>query len=440
LNQRYYSLDVFRGATVALMILVNNPGSWGHIYTPLEHAPWHGLTPTDLVFPFFLFAVGNAMAFVMPRLEAAGDAVFWKKVLKRAALIFLIGLFLNWWPFVRWQDDYLLVNGWTWINSSRSLSGVRILGVLQRIALCYFFASVIVYYLKARGAFLAGLILLLLYWLYCVWVNPADPYSLTGWAGTGIDKAVLGELHMYKGEGIAFEPEGLMSTIPAIVQVIFGYLVGVYIIEKGKEQKIVGGEQLRVDSVGMTDSRPKKLQTRNEKQETKNEQQKSAIANPQSQIFQIITGLFIAAMAFLFAGYAWGLSFPINKKIWTSSYVVLTTGMAIAILATLVFAVEVKNIRGWWTRFFDVFGKNALFVFALSAFLPKGLRLIRIPNGLNDKGVTQYISPWNFLYEKLYKFVPGAPEIGSLLFALTVILFMWAICYWMDKRRIYIKV
>ncbi len=440
MNQRYYSLDVFRGATVALMILVNNPGSWGHIYTPLEHAPWHGLTPTDLVFPFFLFAVGNAMAFVMPRLEAAGDAVFWKKVLKRAALIFLIGLFLNWWPFVRWQDDYLLVNGWTWINSSRSLSGVRILGVLQRIALCYFFASVIVYYLKARGAFLAGLILLLLYWLYCVWVNPADPYSLTGWAGTGIDKAVLGELHMYKGEGIAFEPEGLMSTIPAIVQVIFGYLVGVYIIEKGKEQKIVGGEQLRVDSVGMTDSRPKKLQTRNEKQETKNEQQKSAIANPQSQIFQIITGLFIAAMAFLFAGYAWGLSFPINKKIWTSSYVVLTTGMAIAILATLVFAVEVKNIRGWWTRFFDVFGKNALFVFALSAFLPKGLRLIRIPNGLNDKGVTQYISPWNFLYEKLYKFVPGAPEIGSLLFALTVILFMWAICYWMDKRRIYIKV
>jgi predicted acyltransferase len=145
-------------------------------------------------------------------------------------------------------------------------------------------------------------------------------------------------------------------------------------------------------------------------------------------------------MGFLLAGYIWGLSFPVNKKIWTSSYVVLTTGMAIAILATLIYAIEIKNIRGWWTRFFDVFGKNALFVFALSAFLPKGLRLIRIPNGLSEAGKQLYVSPWNWLYEKIYKFVPGAPEIGSLLFALTVILFMWAICYWMDKKRIYVKV
>jgi len=442
LNQRYYSLDVFRGATVALMILVNNPGSWGHIYSPLEHAPWHGLTPTDLVFPFFLFAVGNAMAFVMPRLEAAGDTMFWRKVIKRTLLIFFIGLFLNWWPLARWQGDELIVNGWTWINSSGVVSGVRILGVLQRIALCYFFASIIVYYLKARSAFLAGLILLLLYWLYCVWANPVDPYSLAGWAGTGIDKAVLGEVHMYKGEGIAFEPEGLMSTIPAIVQVIFGYLVGDYILKKGKASD---------DSWQMTDDRIQTVsniqykeevaqqdrdrETRNEKRETEATNQKL-----KTSLYPIITGLFIAAMAFLFAGYAWGLSFPINKKIWTSSYVILTSGMAIAILATLIYAIEVKKVRGWWTRFFDVFGKNALFVFALSAFLPKGLRLIRIPNGINAEGVTQYLSPWNWLYEKVYKFVPGAPEIGSLLFALTVILFMWAICYWMDKKRIYIKV
>jgi predicted acyltransferase len=145
-------------------------------------------------------------------------------------------------------------------------------------------------------------------------------------------------------------------------------------------------------------------------------------------------------MALLFAGYAWGLSFPINKKIWTSSYVVLTTGMATAILATLVYAIEIKGIRGWWTRFFNVFGKNALFVFALSAFLPKGLRLIRIPNGLNANGQPAYVSPWNWIYEKVFKFIPGAPELGSLAFALTVILFMWAICYWLDKKKIYIKV
>lgn len=411
MQQRYYSLDVFRGATVCLMILVNNPGTWSHIYDPLEHAPWHGLTPTDLVFPFFLFAVGNAMAFVMPRLEAARDAVFWRKVIKRTVLIFAIGLFLNWWPFLRWQNNELEFIPWTWTTTDAAgvtrESGVRILGVLQRIALCYLFASIIVYYFKARGAFLVGAILLLAYWLICVVGNPADPYSLTGWFGTGIDKVVLHEPHMYKGEGIPFDPEGLLSTIPSIVQVIFGFLVGDYILKRTKLY--------------------------------------AAAENPSAAqgihpLYQILTGLFMAAMAFLVAGYAWSLNFPVNKKIWTSSYVVVTTGMATAILATMIYAIEIKGVRNWLTRFFDVFGKNALFVFALSAFLPKGLRLIRIPNGVNSKGEPAFISPWNWIYERVYKFVPGAPEIGSLLFALTVIIFMWAICYWLDKKRIYIKV
>ena len=389
------------------MILVNNPGSWGHIYSPLAHAPWHGLTPTDLVFPFFLFAVGNAMAFVMPRMEAAGVGVFWRKVIKRTLLIFAIGLFLNWWPFFRYQDNALVFNGWTWANTEGKIFGVRILGVLQRIAICYFFASVIVYYLKVRGSFLVGLILLLLYWLLCVLGNPADPYSLQGWFGTEIDLSVLNNAHIYKGEAIPFDPEGLVSTMPAVVQVIFGYLVGDYILKRTK--------------LASTAEVPNAL----------------PVSNP---LYQILTGLFIAAMALLIAGYVWGLSFPINKKIWTSSYVVLITGMATAILATLIYFIEVKCVRAWWTRFFDVFGKNALFVFALSAFLPKGLRLIRIPNGLNDKGIPVYTNPWNFLYDKVYKFVPGDPKIGSLLFALTVITFMWAICYWMDKKKIYIKV
>ena len=413
MSQRYYSLDVFRGATVCLMILVNNPGSWSHIYGPLAHAPWHGLTPTDLVFPFFLFAVGNAMAFVMPRLEKAGDGIFWRKVIKRSVLIFGIGLFLNWWPFTRWQGSELVVNGWTWLNAEGKLTGVRILGVLQRIAICYFFASVIVYYLKARGSFLLGLIMLLVYWLLCYTLgNAVDPYSITGWFGNPVDMAVLHDPHIYKGEKVAglpyaFDPEGLMSTIPAIVQVIFGYLVGDYILKRTQ------------------------LSTAAQNADT------NLVISP---LYQILTGLFIASMALLFAGYAWGLSFPINKKIWTSSYVVLTTGMAIAILATLIYFIEVKGVKAWWTKFFDVFGKNALFVFALSAFLPKGLRLLRISNGTNAKGEIAYTNPWNFLYDRVYKFIPGDPKIGSLLFALTVILFMWAICYWLDKKKIYIKV
>lgn len=395
------------------MILVNNPGSWSHIYSPLEHAEWHGLTPTDLVFPFFLFAVGNAMAFVMPRFEEKGSANFWKKIIRRSLLIYGIGLFLNWWPFVRWQNDHLAANGWTWINAEGKLVGVRVLGVLQRIAICYFLASVIVYYLKARGAFLVGLILLLLYWLLCYSLgDPTDPYSKAGYFGNPIDETILTLPHMYSGEpytlnGVVrpFDPEGLVSTLPAIVNVILGFIVGDYIRKRGDHARQVA------------DGAVKGFET-----------------------YQTLTVLFVAAVGFLITAYVWSLSFPINKRIWTSSYVMVTTGIAICILSVLVYAIEVRRIRSWITRFFDVFGKNALFVFALSAFLPRGLRLLRIPNGVDEKGATLYTNPWNFLYDKVYKFVPGDPRIGSLLFALTVIAFMWAVCYWLDKKKIYIKV
>jgi len=365
------------------MILVNNPGSWAHIYPPLEHAPWHGLTPTDLVFPFFLFAVGNALSFVMPRLEAGGNAVFWKKIAKRSLLIFAIGLFLTWWPFVKWSEGTLVFKPWAYIDAKGNLQGVRILGVLARIALCYFFASVIIYYLKPKGAFLSGLILLLLYWVFCYTLgNPADPYSMSGWFGNKVDKAVLGVAHMYKGEGIPFDPEGIMSTMSAIVNVIFGYLVGEYIQKKGKN-------------------------------------------------FEMLSGLFVAGIAMILTGYCWDMVFPINKKIWTSSYTIYTSGLATLTIATMIYLIEFRNARGWLSKFFDVFGKNALFVFALSAFLPKGFSLIRFEDGSN---------PWNWIYRNGFSQLPGDPRLGSLLFALCVITLMWLICWWLDKKKIYIKV
>jgi predicted acyltransferase len=381
------------------MILVNNPGSWSHIYSPLEHAPWHGLTPTDLVFPFFLFAVGNAMAFVMPRLEAAGDRVFWTKVLKRTALIFLIGLFLNWWPFVKWDGAELVFKQWAYVDAKGNLQGVRILGVLQRIALCYFFASVIIYYLKIRKAFVVGGIILLVYWMLCYIGNPQDPYSLQGWFGTDVDKNVLGLAHMYKGEGIPFDPEGLVSTLPAIVQVIFGYLVGDYIQKKTRqsEQQTGPGQQLEASN----------------------------------SLHEMLNGLFIAGIVFMVAGYCWDMLFPINKKIWTSSYVVYTCGLATLTIGTLIYLIEIKKRKGSLSRFFDVFGKNALFVFALSAFLPRTLGLVRLEEGVN---------PWNWLYKKVLIHIPGPPENGSLAYALCVISFMWFICWWLDKKKIYIKV
>lgn len=383
MNQRFYSLDVFRGATVCLMILVNNPGSWGHIFPPLKHAAWHGLTPTDLVFPFFLFAVGNAFSFVMPRLQAGGDAAFWKKVVRRSLLIFAIGLFLTWWPFVKWDGDSWVFKPWAYIDAKGNEQGVRILGVLARIALCYFFAAVMIYYLKPKLAFYVGLVFLLIYWVLCATLgDPADPYSMMGWFGNQVDRAVLGVAHMYEGEGVPFDPEGIMSTIPAIVNVIFGYLVGDYIQKKGKN-------------------------------------------------YEMLTGLFVAGVAMILTGFMWDTVFPINKKIWTSSYTIYTCGLATLTIATMIYLIEFRNVKGFISRFFDVFGKNALFVFALSAFLPKTFALIRMGEGVN---------PWNWLYERVLIHIPGDPRVGSLLYALAVITLMWLICYWLDKKKIYIKV
>lgn len=196
---------------------------------------------------------------------------------------------------------------------------------------------------------------------------------------------------MYKGEGIAFDPEGIMSTMSAIVQVIFGYLVGDYIQKKGKN-------------------------------------------------FEMVSGLFVAGVAMLVTGFCWDMVFPINKKIWTSSYTVYTTGLAIITIATMIYMIEFKNVKGWLTKFFDVFGKNALFVFAFSSFLPKTIWLIRIPDGVDKDGKKIYTDAWHGFYKYVCAKIPGDPRIGSIAFAICVIILMWAICYWMDKKKIYIKV
>jgi predicted acyltransferase len=384
MNQRFFSLDVFRGSTVALMILVNNPGSWGHIYAPLDHAKWHGCTPTDLVFPFFLFAVGNAMAFVMPKLEAAGESVFWKKVLKRTFLIFIIGLALNWFPFMKYNAEGNFV--------VKQFENLRFFGVLQRIALCYFFGSVIVHVFKVRGAFVLSAVILFGYWFLCLAGNISDPYSLSGWFGTSIDKAILGDKHMYHGEGVAFDPEGLMSTFAAIVQVVFGYLVGNYILQKGKTA-------------------------------------------------EMLNGLFVAGCVLVVTGLAWGMVFPINKKIWTSSYTIYTTGLATLVLSVLIYLIEFKNIKGAWTRFFDVFGKNALFIFVMSGILPRLLGLIRISNGVKVDGSISFITPFNWFYENACKqILPAEPKFGSFIYALCFIAMMWFFAWLLDKKKIYIRV
>lgn len=379
-KKRYLSLDVFRGAAVCLMILVNNPGSWSYIFGPLEHAAWHGLTPTDLVFPFFLFAVGNAMAFVMPRTIEKGPSAFWKKVIWRSFLIFMIGLFLNWSPFFRWTDSGLEFIPWV----TDDYTGVRILGVLQRIAIAYFLASILVFYFSPKMLLRIAVGILLAYWGIVFFGNPADPYSMDGFIGNDLDRIILGIPHLYKGEGVPFDPEGILSTLPVVSQVLFGYLVGRAITQQDQSRPTI-----------------------------------------------LTTTLFVSAVGFLVIGYLWGLFFPINKKIWTSPFVLVTTGLAITLIAYLIYWIEIKGKKGRWTKFFEVFGKNPLFIFALSGFLPEIATLIRFGDGVN---------PWNFLYQRILIHVPGPPEIGSHLYAVCVIIFMWAIVWWMDKKKIYIKV
>lgn len=365
-SQRYLALDVLRGMTVAMMILVNNPGSWSHIYAPLEHAAWQGCTPTDLVFPFFLFVVGASMFFSFSKYGNRLNRDSLLKIGKRTVLIFAIGLFLH--SFPQWSADF---------------SKLRIMGVLQRIALAYGIAALMVLSVNRKYLpYLAGAILLV-YWGLIVLFGGTDPYSLQGNPATALDTAILGVNHLYKGFGIPFDPEGLFSTLPAIATVLIGYLIGAVVKETPKV-KVPGR-------------------------------------------------LIVFGIAAVVAGWIWGLFFPICKPLWSSSYVLYTAGWAALLLALLIWAIDLKGYSGW-TPFFVVFGVNPLFIFALSGLWARILgRMIHVT--LADG---KMISGSTWLYNQ---FVPWAGELnGSLLYAITHVLFFWVLGYYLYKKKIYIKV
>lgn len=395
MNQRLLALDVFRGAAVAGMVLVNNPGSWAHLYPPLAHAPWHGLTPTDLVFPFFLFAVGHALALVLPRFEAGPAADFWVKVARRTALIFAIGLFLNIAPLVRWTPEGELA----W----RSLETLRVMGVLQRIALCFAAAAVIAWWLRGARPWalpaVAGA-LLLGYWGLCLALGaPGDPYSLEGFFGTHWDRALLGAQHLYRGEGVPFDPEGLASTLPATAQVLLGVAAGQWLARRPGWR----GERL----------------------------------------------LLLAALALAVLGMAWQTVFPLNKKIWSSSYVLVTTALALVLLVALLRALPGSRPASaarepLWAGWLASFGRNPLFLFVLAGLLPRVLGLFRWPDGLAEDGTPRFLSPWPWAFRELFMPLGGAfsadPRLASLLMALTYLALYAALGLWLDRRRIYFRV
>ena len=371
-SQRFLSLDVLRGMTVCFMIIVNTPGGGALPFSPLEHAKWHGFTPTDLVFPTFLFVVGNAMSFSMPKYKAMGTGKVLGKIFKRTFIIFLLGYLMYWFPFFRE------------IPASRGggfegfpIGDTRILGVLQRIALCYCFASLMIHFLSKRTVIVLCGIFLLGYW---VLLYIGGDYTMTGNLGESIDKYIIGDHHLYHGEGIPFDPEGLLSTIPAIVNVVVGYYAGLFIIQKGRT-------------------------------------------------YETVSKLLIAGFCFICVAYFWDLVFPINKKLWTSSFVCYTVGLDCVILGLLIYVLE---IREWnkWTYFFEVFGKNPLFIYLLSELLVIVLFIVKTDPKTN---FFRWVNS-NF-YQKV---LPG--PFGSLAFALSYMMICWLVGYWLDKKKIYVRV
>lgn len=372
-TQRYLALDVLRGMTVCFMIIVNTPGNGATTYWPLLHANWHGFTPTDLVFPTFMFVVGNALSFVEKKwVGLSNTQVFWI-VFKRSTIIFLLGFLMYWFPFVHWNEQGNL--------ELNSFSHTRIMGVLQRIALGYFFAALMIRFLKAQYVYILAALFLLSYWvILLLFGDGTDPFNMLTNAGTKLDLFLLGENHLYHGEGAAFDPEGVLSTLPAIANVIFGYAVGKWIQLKG---------------------------------------------NSREGLNKLLFGGFIfVALALL-----WNLVFPINKKLWTGSFVLITVGIDCILIAALTYITYfIKQTK--WTYFFEVFGKNPLFIYLLSELGVILLYFFRVGDAKQ--------STYTWLYTNLFQ--PAGNYLGSFLFAITFMLLCWLVGFFLDKRKIYVRV
>lgn len=373
---RYSAIDFYRGLTIAFMIVVNTPGSGDHVFAPLRHAVWHGCTPADLVFPSFMFIVGVSMWFSFARYERRWSPALGWKILRRTALLFLIGLILNNFPFL-WE------NWESW----------RIMGVLQRLALGYGLASVLVLFLNRRTLIAVSVGILLLYWGLLWWFAApgADPYGASGNAVLRLDRWLFGTAHLYTelvaepNVVLPFDPEGVLSTLPAIVTVVLGWLSG-------------------------------NLLTRHAWQKDR-----------------LVRDLLAFGLIFGFFGLAWDLFFPINKKLWTSSYVLYAGGISMILLAACVWMHDVRR----WGRgayFFIVLGMNALFAYLLSEAL---MLLFSAITWTQPTGVQINLRTW--IYENIFKPVCGGSAFNSFLFAVANLLVCWLICWVLYRRKIFIK-
>jgi predicted acyltransferase len=368
-HERLISLDAFRGLTIALMILVNMPGSWSHVYAPLAHAEWFGCTPTDLVFPFFLFIVGVSMVFSLTKRRAEGtqSAHFYTHIIVRSAIIFLLGLLLNAYP-------------------SFALHTLRLTGVLQRIAVVYLIAAIIVCKTELPAQIGITAMLLIVYWGLMVWLpvpgwpsgNLTPQGNLAGW----LDRTILG-VHGYPHSPT--DPEGLLSTLPSLATVLTGVLTG-YWLRSGKTRRM------------------------------------------------ILVGMVVAGWMAILAGLVWSTWFPISKKLWTSSYVLFTTGAALQVLAVCYWLIDIQGWQGWATPAV-IYGKNAIAAYVLHIFVIRTL-LLALAFTKPD-GSSSNVYAW--IYEHLFALWAG-PWLGSLAFAIANVLLWFAFFAVLYHRRIFLKV
>lgn len=371
--ERFLSLDVFRGLTIALMIVVNTPGTGAKIYDYLIHVQWFGFSVADLVFPSFLFAIGNAMSFSMQKMKTMSNGQVWTKIIKRTVIIFFLGYLMYWFPFFKFSQDggFLL----------KPIAETRIMGVLQRIALCYFFSAVIVYYLSEKAALIISIFILLAYWgLLYLFGTPGAELEMASNAVARFDLSILGNGHIYKKDSVPFDPEGLLSTLPAIVNILGGYLAGKFIQKKGK-------------------------------------------------LFEGITMLLIIGFILVVVAQWWNLVFPISKKLWTSSFVLYTVGLDLSVMAILIYTIELKKVS-YGVRFFKIFGKNPLFIYLFSEVFYMTFRLIQVNT---NQDAFEWVSEQ--IFQQIF---PGA--LGSLVTAIVFVLLCWSIGWWLSKKKIYIKI
>ena len=417
-NQRLLALDVFRGLTIALMFIVNNPGTWAYIYDPLEHAKWSGWTPTDFVYPFFLFAVGVAAWYSTQKMGGNPTRALYLKIIRRGATIFLIGLGLN-----------------LFINSLSTYHNLRIMGVLQRIGIAYMLATLLLVSFNKKTVAIIGIGILFGYWALMFFNSDAQyPYGFhdgTKYFGvennvvTKFDRAVLGNSHLYKGyDGIPFDPEGLLSTLPAVVTVIIGFFVG-GLIERRKNRKELAAEML------------------------------------------------FYGLIFLGLGELWNLGFPINKPIWSSSYVIFMAGWCMAINALLILIIDVYGVK-FWVKPVLVLGMNSMLAFIVSGVYVKTISKLRFDssyevytNKIDGSSAPKRIGGYQKLYEDYFSPITtphqlmsdvksgkitiknradtfndfvAKQKLSSFIFALFHVLLFWSILYIFYRRGFFLKI